>query len=240
MASGAAIHSARPSALEHTVPAEQRHYARRGGLRGGPARGRSSIRDDWRSVCLADSRSGCAMKVDRCGRRSVRVLLILVLAVFDLFVSGLLADGPVPMSAAVIVGVIIALMHWYASMFGWGGRPIATPRVLLVRNVFVEHRMPWGCIKGVGLDRGLAISVIDENGAERRVGSLLFGGSVIGDLTGYATFRRVVAWIEERKESFRAEGAPDDSYVRSVRIPWISVVVILIYCEIGTCLFASV
>ncbi|WP_157407343.1 PH domain-containing protein [Actinomadura atramentaria] len=182
------------------------------------------------------------MKAERLGRRSVRVLLVLVMAVFDLAVSGLMAGGPVPAppSAVVIVGVIVALVHWYASMFGWGGRLVATPHALLVRNVFIEHRIPWDRINGVGLDQGLGISLIDAGGGERTVRSLLFGSSMIGDLLGYPTYRRAVVWIEEHKSVFCAQGASNGPYVRAVRIPWISLLVIFLFCVSGVCFFASV
>lgn len=68
---------------------------------------------------------------------------------------------------------------------------------LKVRNMFYVTEVPWAMVREIALDNGLEIVLKDDS----VIGSIHFGGSVIGAITGFPTYRSSVQKLQRAHRS---------------------------------------
>lgn len=71
---------------------------------------------------------------------------------------------------------------------GWGNAVRYTPTHLSITNGLVTSRVAWTDVQRVSGEDGLTIHLADS----RVMGSIQYGGSVLGEITGYPTYRSAV------------------------------------------------
>jgi hypothetical protein len=99
---------------------------------------------------------------------------------------------------------------------------------IFVDNLLVRHVIPWGELSEIGVQGGLIFRLRDG----QRIGSVMYGGSVMGALLGY----RYTRGVAERMRAARAEllaGAPEPlpsaDYVRRIAFsPWPPLVILAV------------
>ncbi|WP_159039566.1 MULTISPECIES: hypothetical protein [unclassified Streptomyces] len=112
-----------------------------------------------------------------------------------------------PTPAFVISGVVVFL--W---ALGWDSSFRCTDSHVSSVNLLVTTTVPWADVQKVTLDGALAITLKDGE----ELGSVAFGGSLLGEMTGYRTHRR--AFEELRRTHRKARAARrGDPYRGTVR-----------------------
>jgi len=87
---------------------------------------------------------------------------------------------------------------------------------LIVDNLLARHVIPWDQLAEIGVGNGLEFRLRDG----RKIGSVMYGGSVIGALFGYRYTRSVATRMNTARSKIHSQppqpSAPDDSYRRVV------------------------
>ncbi|MFI1187137.1 hypothetical protein [Streptomyces californicus] len=115
-----------------------------------------------------------------------------------LVVASPLEREPVP--AFVISGVVI--FFW---ALGWDSSFRCTDSHVSSVNLLVTTTVPWADVQKVTLDGALAITLKDGE----ELGSVAFGGSLLGDLAGYRTHRRAFEELRSTHHKARASRRGD-------------------------------
>jgi PH (Pleckstrin Homology) domain-containing protein len=106
-----------------------------------------------------------------------------------------------------VILTVLAVLLWSIT---WRSAIRVEPEGLSVRNMFYVTRVPWSQIQDITLSDGLNISLRDGT----VVKSIQFGGSVIGAMTGYPTYRKSVRKLQATLRAYRRlDLAPEESAV---------------------------
>jgi hypothetical protein len=105
-----------------------------------------------------------------------------------------------PNASDPVGAVIITLFAWFFWLIGWHSAVRMDAAGVVVDNVFGRHAIPWSALEAIEVSGGLTFRLRDGTS----VGSLMYGGSLIGQLLGYPYYRRVAA----RMRGTQAELSP--------------------------------
>ncbi|MEU6502521.1 hypothetical protein ABZ895_23525 [Streptomyces californicus] len=105
-----------------------------------------------------------------------------------------------PAPAFVISGVVVFL--W---ALGWDSSFRCTDSHVSSVNLLVTTTVPWADVQKVTLDGALAITLKDGE----ELGSVAFGGSLLGEMTGYRTHRRAFEELRSTHRKARASRRGD-------------------------------
>lgn len=104
---------------------------------------------------------------------------------------------------------------------------------VIVDNLMIRHTIPWAELADIDVAYGMKFILRDG----RRVDSIMYGGSVIGQLTGYRYARRAIARMDAVRSSLQAgDGAQPTSASYSRRLnfsPWPPLVILILLEGIG-------
>lgn len=109
-----------------------------------------------------------------------------------------------------VVFTAFAVFFW---SIAWRSCIRVRPDRLTVRNIFYIHTIPWSQVEAIELDDGLQITLTDGE----VVGSIQFGGALIGALTGYPTYRKPVQRLQRAHHRHTQHPAPNHEPQRSTR-----------------------
>jgi hypothetical protein len=96
-----------------------------------------------------------------------------------------------------IVGTAAAYLAW---MIGWQSAIRLRPDGVVVTSMFLTDFVPWPDFKGFRVANGLRVITTDG----RAIGSLAFGGSVAGQLTGYRRLKQVAERMDADRRALTA------------------------------------
>lgn len=120
----------------------------------------------------------------------------------------------------------IALFAYFFWLLGWHSAVRLGRDGVIVDNLLVRHVIPWGELSEIGVGNGLFFRLRDD----RMVGSIMYGGSVMGTLLGYRYTRTVAARMRAAREELLAGMAdlpPSDGYVQRIGFsPWPPLVIL--------------
>lgn len=121
---------------------------------------------------------------------------------------------------------ILACVLVFLWLIGWHSRVRVDEQSVTIVNGFSYSRIPWCHVESV--EQNGCFMVRLSSGEE--IGSVQYGGSLIGELTGYLTHRRLVRIAKKYLESSRllprSEGEPDP-LLGKLRIPVIGISVVI-------------
>ncbi|GAB3905109.1 hypothetical protein [Microbispora bryophytorum] len=139
----------------------------------------------------------------------------------------LLAGLAVIMSGAVIHDLASALFFSFVLgactfvvwLIAWHSKIRATPATLFVDNFLIVHEIPWSHVKDIVLGSGIVV-VLDD---DEVIGSLHFGGSVLGMITGYPSYRRSLRRLQDALAGYKDNGEHEAREKKTyVKFPWIA------------------
>jgi hypothetical protein len=87
---------------------------------------------------------------------------------------------------------------------GWQSSVRLTADGVTVSNMFIIGFVPWDMFREFRVKYGLKVVMTDG----RAVGSLAFGGSLAGQLTGFRRMRRIAEQMEADRQKLTAGAAP--------------------------------
>jgi hypothetical protein len=113
-----------------------------------------------------------------------------------------------------------ALFAYFFWLVGWHSAVRLDREQVIVDNLLVRHVIPWGELSEIGVGNGLFFRLRDG----RMVGSIMYGGSVIGALLRYRYTRGVAARMRAARDELLAgtsELPSSDGYVQRIGFsPW--------------------
>lgn len=139
--------------------------------------------------------------------------------------------------AIVVSGIVVMAVHGVRDLFagavgfslfayafwlvGWHSAVRVDRSGVTVDNMLVRHVIPWDQLTEIGVGNGLVFVLRDG----RKIGSVMYGGSVIGALLGYRYTRGVAARMNAAWDKVLEESSPPSalggSYRRVVGFsPW--------------------
>jgi hypothetical protein len=99
---------------------------------------------------------------------------------------------------------------------------------VIVDNLLVRHVIPWGELVEIYVGNGLVFRLRDG----QRIGSMVYGGSVLGAVLGYRYTRRVAARMNAARQEILAGSAaasPESGYRRMLGFsPWPPLIILVI------------
>ncbi|MFC8278305.1 hypothetical protein ACFUJR_38465 [Streptomyces sp. NPDC057271] len=119
-------------------------------------------------------------------------------AVFYVLAMALAAFEQDEFAPALVVAAF-TLFFW---LMGWNSAIRFTATHLFLTNVLVTSTVAWKDVAGVTVDDGLSIRLRDG----RTLGSIAFGGSLIGAFTKYPTHQRARRILSEAHRSALLNG----------------------------------
>jgi hypothetical protein len=87
-------------------------------------------------------------------------------------------------------------------LLGWHSAVRIRASGVMVDNLLFRHVIPWGDLADITVGYGLVFRLKDG----RKVGSLMFGGSLGGQLLGYPWTRRVAVRMRKAAEELSLQG----------------------------------
>jgi hypothetical protein len=135
---------------------------------------------------------------------------------------------PKPSDATFAAAIVFSLVTYIIWLVGWHSAVLLDQDGVIVDNLLARHVIPWDQLVEIGVSNGLVFRLRDGT----RVGSVMYGGSVIGALLGYRYTRAVAARMAEAQESF-VNGSPPapsgDAYRKVIRFsPWSPLVILAV------------
>lgn len=85
--------------------------------------------------------------------------------------------------------IIVSLFAYLCWLVGWHSAVRLRPDGVVIDNLLVRHEIPWYELSEIGVRNGLVLRLRDGE----RIGSVMYGGSVIGALLGYRYTQGVAA-----------------------------------------------
>ncbi|MEY9214807.1 PH domain-containing protein [Thermobifida halotolerans] len=135
------------------------------------------------------------------------------------------AESPAPWQMFFGSGVFACLLA-FLWLIGWHSRVRVDDQGITVVNGFFYSRIPWCHVESVEQNGSFMIRLV--SGEE--IVSVQYGGSLIGELTGYLTHRRLVRiakkHLERSRLLSRLEGEPD-VLLGQLRIPVMGISVVI-------------
>jgi hypothetical protein len=99
---------------------------------------------------------------------------------------------------------------------------------VIVDNLLMRHIIPWHNVIDIAVDNGLVIRVF--NGPN--VGSIMYGGSVLGALSGYTLTERACARMNAKRKEILSSGIPPEGnkpYRRIIHFsPWPPLIILAV------------
>lgn len=133
------------------------------------------------------------------------VAAIAVVGSFAAFVFGAVSQ---PNGSTFFGAVIISAFIYFFWLIGWQSSVRVVAEGVIVDNLFTRHFIPWRDLSEVKGGNGLLIVTCSGE----RVGSLQYGGSLIGMFTGSRQSRAVASAIKSAQARALAAGGPDDDF----------------------------
>ncbi|TLQ45368.1 hypothetical protein [Streptomyces marianii] len=123
--------------------------------------------------------------------------------------------------------LVVATFVVFLWMTGWHSAIRFTDSHLIVTNIVVTSTVAWSGVARITADDGLCIRLRDE----RELGSIAFGGSLIGAFTGYPTYEKALRILCKAHKKARRGGKWDGTVQlrRSVRWRQLCAAAALIY-----------
>jgi hypothetical protein len=114
--------------------------------------------------------------------------------------------------------VVFAAFLYLFWLLGWHSKVRMDSAGVVVDNLLVRHVIPWAALAEIDVDYGLDFRLRDG----RKVGSIMYGGSVAGSLLGYKYTRSVATQMREAQKELCGTAEPaGGSYARrSGFSPW--------------------
>lgn len=103
-----------------------------------------------------------------------------------------------PNGSDFLGGAIFSIFIYALWLLGWQSSVRICPRGIVVDNFLVRHSIPWGDLSGFEVEGGLQICLADG----RKVGSLMYGGSLIGVIFNDGYTRKVAQRMRSASEKF--------------------------------------
>lgn len=127
--------------------------------------------------------------------------------------------------------VIFAAFAYFFWLIGWQSAVRIRSSGIVVDNLLVRHCASWQEISEIQAGNGLEIRLRDG----RRLGSLTFGGSIIGLVTGYRYTRAIAAKMRTARDELTPSETGSSSglapYSRRINFSIVPPVVILVIME---------
>lgn len=124
------------------------------------------------------------------------VALAIVVGSFAALVTHRVRD----LFAGAIGFSLFAYLFW---LLGWHSKVRMDHQGVVVDNLLVRHVIPWGELSGIAVGNGLVFRLRDG----RNIGSITYGGSVMGALLGYRYTRNVAARMRAARDELLAGSA---------------------------------
>jgi hypothetical protein len=118
--------------------------------------------------------------------------------------AAMVANGVQDLFAAAIVVSLFAYLFW---LVGWHSAVRLGRDGVIVDNLLMRHVIPWGELAEIGMGNGLVFRLRDG----QRVGSVMYGGSVIGAILGYRYTRKVADRMNAARDGIRASSAEHEA-----------------------------
>jgi hypothetical protein len=118
------------------------------------------------------------------------------IAVAVTVIAAMVANDVQDLFAGAIVVSLFAYLFW---LVGWHSAVRLGRDGVIVDNLLVRHVIPWDELAEIGVGNGLVSRLRDG----QRVGSVMFGGSVIGAILGYRYTRSVAARMKAARDDIR-------------------------------------
>ena len=124
----------------------------------------------------------------------------------DVFIPGIAFGG-------------IAFLIWAIS---WRSSIRIADEALIVCNVFFVHEIPWTGVRDILQNEGIKI-VLDDG---EIIGSVQFGGSLLGAMTGYPTYKRPTERLKQALEEHREAGRASAGVQKRTyfSFPWVGAI----------------
>jgi hypothetical protein len=152
-------------------------------------------------------------------------LVMLGLSVILAFAAYNQVDG-------IYVGAFVFGISIYAIwLVGWHSSIRVNDRDVTIDNVFVRHVVPLADVSSINVEQGLSVKVSD--GSE--IVSVMFGGSVIGEILRYRytqkMSRRIESEIQRRRAHIPKSTELMVAHRKRIYIPWIPLLAIVVSAE---------
>jgi hypothetical protein len=128
---------------------------------------------------------------------------------------------------AFVGGAVISGIAWLMWVLGWWTKVVVSPDGVVIDNVIVRHVVPADQFDRFVLDFGIWVRAKDG----RRFWLFGYGGSLLGQITGYRSQRRVLARMETAAAVIADNADPRARYRTLVKIPWWPLPALLILLE---------
>jgi hypothetical protein len=151
--------------------------------------------------------------------------------------AAMAANGVRDLFAGAAGFSLFAYLFW---LVGWQSAVRMGQNGVIVDNLLVRHVIPWGQLEEIGVRNGLVFRLRDG----QQVGSVMYGGSVIGAILGYRNTRKVVARMNAARDDIRVgsseRSVPDGGYRRETGFtPWPPLVILAVMEGIATLSLAA-
>lgn len=106
---------------------------------------------------------------------------------------------------------------WVIWLLGWWSKVVIGPYGVTVDNLILRHDIPWEELRDIRAEGGLTFELTDSND----VGSLSYGGSLAGAITGWRGLRQVREQMLAARSAPAADTPPRHHEQHSrIKIPW--------------------
>jgi hypothetical protein len=134
-------------------------------------------------------------------------------------------------SDAYIAAPVFGILVYAIWLVGWHSSIRVNDSDVTVDNIFVRHVVPLADVSGIDVEQGLSVKVSD--GSE--IGSIMFGGSVIGEIFRYRytnkVSRRIKSEIRRRRLVESKSARLIVAHRKGINIPWIPLLAIVASAE---------
>jgi len=117
-----------------------------------------------------------------------------------------------PNESDFVGAVIISAFIYFFWLIGWQSSVRVVGAGVIVDNLFYRNFIPWRDVLEIRGGNGLFI----VTRSRKRIGSLMYGGSIIGMFTGSRQSRAVAAKIMSAQEKSAVAGEPNDDSVGQI------------------------
>ncbi|GII33858.1 hypothetical protein Pmi06nite_73000 [Planotetraspora mira] len=133
-------------------------------------------------------------------KSSFAVFGVVVPLVFALMADPAVLAGDLvhDLVGVLLFPLILGAMVFTIWLVTWRSSIRATPDALSVYNALLVHEIPWKEIREIELEDG--IKIVLKSG--KRVGSVAYGGSLLGSITGYPSYKKAVQRLRAVREDY--------------------------------------
>ncbi|MBO0835737.1 MAG: hypothetical protein J2P28_09485 [Actinobacteria bacterium] len=139
-------------------------------------------------------------------------------------VAGLASPGV----GNAVGAAVVAIIMWVIWLLGWWSKVVIGPHGVTVDNMIMRHVIAWEQLGDIHARSGLTFELTDGS----RIGSLTYGASLAGDLTGWKGLRRVREQMLAARPVRSADAPPANRERRTrIKIAWWPIAVYLMPLE---------